>query len=101
MLAAGGAQVGERLEAPTVADRHQDVVKLAVLWARVVDVVRDNHREAQLGGQARGLRHEPVVVGEEMMGQLDHEASAGDRLAGTAEPARICLLYTSTSPRDR
>ena len=55
-------------------DRRQDVVELAVLGRRVVDGVRDDDRQAQVGRQGRRLGDEPVVVGEQVVRQLDVEA---------------------------
>ena len=55
-LAVGPAQVAERLERPAVADRGQDVLELAALGPGVVDVVRDDDRQAQLVGERRPSR---------------------------------------------
>jgi hypothetical protein len=44
-----------------------------------VDVVRDDHREADLGGEKDGFGDEPVVVGEQVVLELEEEAAeAGD-----------------------
>jgi hypothetical protein len=56
-----------------VADRGNEVLELAALGERVVDVVRDDDREAQLRGEPRGLGREPVVVGEEVVRELEDE----------------------------
>ena len=76
-LAVRTAQVGEPVERPAVADRGQDVVELAALRAGVVDIVGDDDREVQLAGEGHRLGHEPVVVGQVLMGQLEMEALVG------------------------
>ena len=56
-------------------DRGQDVLELAALGPGVVDVVGDDHGQPQLVGQARRLRDEPVVVGQQVVLELEHEAA--------------------------
>ena len=68
-----------------MADGGQDVRQLAILGAGVVDVVGDDDREAERLGQRRRLRHEPVVVGQEMVRQLDEEAARGRAVASPEE----------------
>ncbi len=89
-LAIGPAQVAERLERPAVPDRGQDVGQLAVLGAGVVGVVGDDDRESGGLGQRRRLADEPVVVGEEMVRQLDEEAARGRPIAAP-EQRRVVL----------
>ena len=74
-LAVGPPQVAQRLERPAVADRGQDVGQLAVLGPGVVDVVGHDDRQAELVGERRRLRDEPVVVGEQVVRELDEEAA--------------------------
>ncbi len=74
-LAIRPAQVAEHIERPAVADRGQDIGQLAILAPSVVDVVGDHHRHAQLCGQRRRFRDEPIVVGEQVMAQFDEEAA--------------------------
>ena len=76
-LAVRPAQVGQPVERPTVADGGQDVLELAALGQGVVDVVRHDDRQIQLAGQRHGLGHEPVVVGQVVVRQLEVEAVAG------------------------
>ena len=88
-------QLGQR---PAVVDRGQHVVELAALGPVVVDVVGHDHRQPQLLGQARRLRDEPVVVGQEVVGQLEHEAAPRGRLASQArrpvpEQRRVSLRH--------
>ena len=84
-----------------MADRREDVLELAALGRRVVDVVRDDDREAELFGQSGGLGHQPVVVGQEVVLELEDEAGCRDprrppharaagatRATGRAEAAR-------------
>ena len=71
-------------------DRGQDVGQLAVLGARVVGVVGDDDRESGRLGQLGRLADEPVVVGEEMVRQLDEEAARG-RPVAAAEQRRVAL----------
>ena len=76
-LAVRPPQVRKVGQGPAVADRRQHVLQLAALGERVVDVVRDHDRQPQLGGQARRLRGEPVVVGKEVVRELEDEPGAG------------------------
>ena len=71
-------------------DRGQDVGQLAVLGAGVVDVVGDDDRESGGLGQRRRLADEPVVVGQEMVRQLDEEA-ARRRAVAAPEQRRVVL----------
>ena len=71
-------------------DRGQDVGQLAVLGAGVVGVVGDDDRESGRLGQSGRLADEPVVVGEEMVRQLDEEAARG-RAVATPEQRRVVL----------
>ena len=89
-LAVRPAQVAERVECPAVPDRGQHVGQLAVLGTGVVDVVGDDDRQAERLGQRRRLRHEPVVVGSEVVRQLDEEA-AGGRPVTAPEQRRVAL----------
>ena len=73
-----------------MADRGQDVLELAVVGRRVVDVVGDDDRQAELAGQRRRLRHQPVVVGQQVVRQLDEEA-VRRRAVATPEDAGIAL----------
>ncbi len=84
-LAIGPAQVAERVQRPAVPDRAQDVGQLTVLRASVVDVIGDDDREAGRLGQRRRLRDEPVVVGQEVMRELDEEAARGRPVAPPEE----------------
>ena len=72
------AQLGQRVDRPAVADRGQHVVQLAFFGARVAHVVRDDDRQAELAGQARGLGDQPVVVGQEVVRELEDEAGGCD-----------------------
>ena len=65
-------------------DAGQDVVQLAVLGPGVVDVVGHDDRQPELVRERRVLRDEPVVVGLEVMGQLDEVAGGAGRIAGQA-----------------
>ena len=56
-------------------DGGQDVVELAVLGAGVVDRVGDHDRQSQIRRERRRLGHEPVVVGEQVVAELDREAA--------------------------
>ena len=76
-------------------DGGQDVGQLAVLGTGVVDVVGDDDRQPEALGQRRRLRDEPVVVGEEVMRQLDEEAARGRAVAGRPKIA----AYRSATAR--
>ena len=67
------AQIPQLSERPAVADRGQDVLHLTPLGIGVVDVVRDHDRQPQLAGEAGGLGHEPIVIGEQVVLQLEEE----------------------------
>ncbi|GIW19848.1 MAG: hypothetical protein KatS3mg065_0144 [Chloroflexota bacterium] len=89
-LPARASKGAEGVEGSTVADGRQDVVELAVLGPGVVDVVRDDDRQAELVGEADGLGDSPVVVGEEMVVQLEEEAAPG-HVVGCTEEAGVPL----------
>jgi hypothetical protein len=59
-----------------------------------VDVVRDDHREADLGGEKGGFGDEPVVVGQKMVLKLEEEAAE----AGNA--TRAGGAWDATERRD-
>ncbi len=71
-------------------DRGQHVSELAALGPVVVDVVGHHHRQPQLAGQVRRLRDEPVVVGQQVVRQLEHEPAGHRRIAPT-EQVRVPL----------
>ncbi len=76
VLPVGPAQVGALVERQAVADADQHVLELAILGPGVVDVVGDDDRQPEPLGQARRLGHQPVVVGQEVVLQLDEEAGS-------------------------
>ena len=63
---------------------------LAVLGRGVVDVVGDDDRQPELGRERRRFRHEPVVVGQEVVRELDEEA-ARCRAVAAPEQRRVAL----------
>ena len=73
-----------------MADRREHVLELAVGGRRVVDVVGDDDRQAELCRQRRRFRHQPVVVGQQVVRQLDEEA-VRRRAIATPEDAGIAL----------
>ncbi len=79
------------LERPAVEDPGEDVVELAILGSGVVDVVRDDHRQPELVGEGDVLGDEPVVVGKEVMGELDVERPVAPRVSpgGGARPLAV------------
>ena len=99
-FAVGPAQVGERIERPAVLDRGQHVVHLAVVGRGVVDVVGDDDRQAELGREGRRFRHEPVVVGQEVVRELDEEAARG-RPVAAPEQRRVPLRDRPGTRPDR
>ena len=82
-LAVGPAQVAQRLQRPAVEDAGQDVVQLTVLGSGVVDIVRDDDRQPELVRQGDVLRNQPVVVGQQVVRQLDEERGAWRRPSAT------------------
>ena len=62
-----------------MADRRQHVLELAALRPGVVDVVRHDDRQPELVGEGRRLGHEPVVVRQEVVRELEIEAAPGNR----------------------
>ena len=81
-----------------MADRGQDVVELAALGRGVVDVVGDDDRQPELVGQARGLRDEPVVVGQEVVRQLEEEARSSAGRVARARTAPRTAPPTARAP---
>ena len=81
VLGVGPAQVSARVQVPAVADAHEHVLELAVRAQRVVDAVGDDRGQAGLLRQARQLGHQPVVVGQQVVLELDVEA------IGSEDPA--------------
>ncbi len=73
-------------------DGGQDIGQLAVLGSGVVDVVGDDDRQAEPLGQRRRLGDEPVVVGQEVVRELDEEP-AGRRAVAPAEQRRVALRH--------
>ena len=73
-LAIRPAKVGQGIEGPAMADRTDDVLELAALGPGVVDIVGHDAGQAELLGQAGGLRDQPVVLGQEMVLELEDEA---------------------------
>jgi hypothetical protein len=69
-------------------DGPHNVVHLAVIGAGVVDVVGHDDRQSQLPGECRRLRHEPVIVRQEVVLELQVEA---------VEPVGIRLRHGSRS----
>ena len=74
-LGIGSTEIGQRVERPAVLDRGQDVVELAVVRGRVVDVVGDDDRQPELRGERHRFGDEPVVVGQQVVRELDEEAA--------------------------
>ena len=91
-LGIGSPEVGERVEHPAVLDRGQDVVELAVVRGRVVDVVGDDDRQPELRGERHRFRDEPVVVGQQVVRELDEEA-ARRRSVATPEDRGVELRH--------
>ncbi len=93
VLGVGPAQVGAGLEVPAVADGDEHVLELAVRAQGVVDAVGHDRGQAGLVRQARQLRHEPVVVGQQVVLELDVELvpapkSRHSRSSAAAAPSR-------------
>ena len=84
-LAVGAPQVAQLGEAAPVVNCREYVLHLATLGMGIVDVVRDHDRQAKLPGQGRRLGHEPVVVRQQVVLQLEEKRGRGDGiLPGTA-----------------
>jgi hypothetical protein len=54
-----------------------------------MDVIRDDHREPELVGEGHMLRDEPVVVEEQVMGELDVEGPVCLRVALGSRPRSV------------
>ena len=80
-----------------MADGRQDVLQLAILGKRVVDVVGDHDRQAELRGELGSLGDQPVVIGEQVMRELDEEP-AGRRAVAPPEERGVPLRHR---PRPR
>ncbi len=74
VLPVGPPQMRALVERQAMADGDQHVGQLAILGQRVVAVVGDHDRQAQPLGQVRGLGDQEVVVGQEVVLQLQEEA---------------------------
>ena len=74
-----------------MADTDEDVLELPVRAQRVVDAVRDDRGQAGILGQARQLRDEPVVIGQEVMLQLHVEAAGAEDPGEALERGRSAL----------
>ena len=81
-LAIGTPQVRQLAERPPVADGRQHVLEFTALRPGIVDVVRHHDRQPEFAGEARRLRHQPVVVRQEVVRQLEIEPAR--------KPAREC-----------
>ncbi len=66
-------------------DRGQDIGQLAILGPGVVDVVGHDDRQAEVVRERHRLGHEPVVVGEQVVRELDEEAAGRGRLPAPEE----------------
>ncbi len=98
-LRIGPTKGAKRLERPAVEDPGEDVMELAVLGSGVVDVVRDDHRQPKLVGEAHVLGDEPVVVGEEVVGELDVEGPVAARMAPGGDLRPLAVAHQE-APRD-
>jgi hypothetical protein len=88
------------VEGEAVPDADEHVLQLPILATRVVRVVRDDDAHARLGRERRGLLDEPVVVGQEVMLELEEEVvdeqlGVATRDAGCARP-----VAGQQTPRD-
>src|SRR5687768_7065757 len=61
-----------------MTDADEDVLEPMTVRIGVMDFVGDRGRQADLLGQRRQLRDEPVVVGLKVMAQLDVEVAVGE-----------------------
>ncbi len=75
-----------------MADRAEHVLELVALGPGVMDVVRDDAGQAELVGQARRLGHEPVVLGQEMVLELEDEAGRDRSAAPGPSAAAIRVM---------
>ena len=100
VLAVRPAQVATLLERLAVANAHQHVLQLTIGRQRVVRVVGHDQRQAQLVGERDRFGHEPVVVREQVMLQLEMEVA----VEHPGQPARGVLRPISIAgqqpPRD-
>ena len=80
-----------------MADADEHVLEPMPLGVGVVDLVRDRRRQAELAGERRQLGDEPVVVGLEVVAQLDSEVAVGEVLG----PAPRRLESRAASPASR
>ena len=73
------AQVGALVERAAVADGDEHVRQFMVVPPRVVDIVRDDDRQAQLGGEPGRLGDEPVVIRQQVVLEFQEDAGAEAR----------------------
>ena len=83
-----------------MADRRQHVLQLAVLGQRVVDVVRDDDRQAQLVGQARVSATSQSSSGSRWCWSSRTKPASAMRMARRTGPAaRTAPAYRSATAR--
>ena len=73
------AQVGALIERAAVADGDEHVRQFMIVPPGVVDVVRDDDRQAQLGSEPGRLGNEPVVVRQQVVLEFQEDAGAEAR----------------------
>ena len=106
-LPVGSAEVRKRVQRPAMRDGRQDVAEFSIFRPSVMNIVRGDHRQAEFCGERCGLRHEPVVVGQEVMRELEEESARGRASAASKDPsvafgdrAGPCLIPHQQPPRD-
>ncbi len=72
------AQLAGVVERRAVADGDQHVLEPMARRLGVVDLVGDDRGQARFVGERRQLGDEPVVVGEQVVGQLHAEVPVGE-----------------------
>ena len=74
-------QAARRVEVVAGADAQQDVVRLGLLLADVVQVVGDDQRQADLRGEPQQLVVEPALLREAVVLELEEEAVLAEDVA--------------------
>ena len=98
VLAVRPAQMAALLERLAVADAHEHVLQLAIGRQRVVRVVGHDEWQVQLACQADRFGDEPVVVGQQVVLQLQVERRRRNT-AGQAARGVLCPVRSPASSR--
>ncbi len=84
--------MGGRVEVLAVADGHEHVLELSVGAQGVVGIVGHDRGQAGVMGQPRQLRHQPVIVGQEVVLELHVEPPSAANSLRQPSQRRGCTI---------